>query len=463
MSDTAAAPATDAAPADAAKSGFSPVVMAALLIVGLIATVAFFAGNAFDSGPRLDFDGRAHAASKSAVGFAGAVELLKDVGHPVVVARGPVTSSGSVLIVTPDDGVEGSIFDVPVVQNHDGPVLVVLPKWETMPSGRINWVRKLGLRRDPIDDWLKAPKDPADEDLGGEGAGEPEPVPPPARPDRKALEQVLKKMTPPPVDPNHVSLGHGPSGRHNLSIVSPQGNLPAPLTATGPIESLQTFRYTPGWTPLVVDASGAPVLITSEDEYLYVLSEPDLLNTQGLASIDNARAMVALLDDTFGPDASYVFDVTLHGIERSRSFVRQAFEPPFLAATLCALAAIGLMAWHAFVRFGRAARGERAFASGKRALADNQADLIKMTGREHRMGAPYGGLIRDLAARAVGAPRDLPPEAVDELLDRLGDGGRTSWPLSTLRRDIEQAKDPAELVKTAERLHRWRQEITGEG
>lgn len=441
------------------KGGFSPAVMAAVLIVGLIAFVAFFAGNALDSGPRLDFDGRAHAASKSAVGYAGAVELLEDLGHPVVVARGSTTDSGSVLVITPDGGLPGSVFDLPVVANHYGPVLVVIPKWSTtLDDRRLNWVRKVGLRRLTIDHWLKPP---ADEDAE---ASETEPVREPApEPSRKALEEALRKAAAPqPPDPSRVSLTHGVSGRHSLSVIDEDGAL-SPLAATGPIESLQTFRYTPGWTPLVVDGGGRPVLIEAiEDEGVYVLSDPDLLNTHGLASIDNARAMHALMDWTFGDEASYVFDVTLHGLERSRSFLRQAFEPPFLAATLCALAAVALMGWHAFVRFGRAAREGRAFASGKRALADNQADLIKMTGREHRMGAPYGTVVRDLAARAVGAPRDLKPEALDELLDRLGESGRTSWPLSTLRGDVERAKNPAELVQAAERLHRWKQEITGE-
>lgn len=264
-------------------------------------------------------------------------------------------------------------------------------------------------------------------------------------------------------DPSRISLRHaGGEAGHRLFVKRLDDGGVNALSQTGTIDRFQTFAYSPGWEPLIVDENGRSVLVEAEDEAWFVLAEPDLMNSHGLADIDNARAMTAMLDQVFGPNASYIFDVSMHGLSRSRSFVRQAFEPPFLAATLCALAAVLLIGWHAFVRFGRARQEGRAFAMGKRALADNQADLIKMTGREHRMGEPYANVVREVAARAVGAPRDLSPEALDALMDRLGEGGRTSWPLSTLRDDLSKAKDAAELERAAARLHHWRLEMTRE-
>jgi hypothetical protein len=370
----------------------------------------------------------------------------------VVVARGPVSSADAVLVVTPDGGLAGSVFEEPAVRNHNGPVLVILPKWNTvMHEERFNWVQRAGLRRVPADAWLRIPDE-----------NDPRPPPPEAKGAqdalRKALEELREEQK---ADPTRISLSRDLGGRLDLYVVGPQGQLSL-IARSGTIDAPQTFRYAPGWRPAVVDAEGRPVLIVSEEGPYFALAEPDLVNTQGLASLETARALEAMLDQAFGREASFVFDVSMHGLQRSRSFLRQAFEPPFLAATLCGVAALVLMGWHAFVRFGPAARQDRAFAMGKRALADNQADLIKMTGREHRMGAPYGAVVRDLAARAVGAPRDTTPEALDELLDRLGEGGRTSWPLSTLRRDIEQATDPGELVRAAERLHQWKTEMTRE-
>lgn len=445
---------TDATPRDnATTGGFNPVVMAALLVVGLVATVVFFAGQAFDTGPRTDMDSRAHAASKSAVGYAAAVELLRKTGRPVVVARGATVADDAVLVITLDETVSDTVFDLPVVKNHSGPVLVVLPKWRTTIGERLNWVRKAGLRRPPADAWLKLP------DEEGEAETPQDEEPRNASP-QEAFREAMKAARPAAPDPTKVSVQQGADSRQTLNLA--YGGQRTRIVESGLIERPQTFQYSPGWEPLIVDSADRPLMITAEAWDYYVLAEPDLMNTHGVGNLDNARAMIAMLDETFGPDASYVFDVSMYGLTRSRSFLRQVFEPPFVAATICAIAAVLLMGWHAFFGFGATARQGRAFAMGKRALADNQADLIKMTRREHKMGAPYGDLVRDSVARAVAAPRDLKPEALDELLDRMGEGGRTSWPLSTLRKDIEQAKDTAELVRAAERLHHWKLEMTRE-
>jgi hypothetical protein len=381
-----------------------------------------------------------------------------------MVARGPVTAVGPVLVVTLDSGHVRSVFDEEVVAGHEGPVLVIIPKWETgFNDDRLGWVRKAGVRRAPVEVWLDLRGEESGEEEETDGLPEIRGKSGKAGRDRVAkLKEAIEEARRLQDDPTRMSLAHAPGeARHAIFVRRADGGANR-LADTGVIDRLQTFRHAPGWTPMIVDEAGRPILIAAQDDPYFVLSEPDLMNTHGLASLDNARAMTAMLDQMFGANAAYVFDVSMHGLKRSRSFLRQAFEPPFLAATLCALATALLMGWHAFVRFGRARREGREFALGKRALADNQADLIKMTRREHRMGEPYGTVVRDLAARAVGAPRDLSPEALDALLDRLGEGGRTSWPLSALRRDLAQAKDAGELERAAAKLHHWRLEMTRE-
>ena len=61
---------------------------------------------------------------------------------------------------------------------------------------------------------------------------------------------------------------------------------------------------------------------------------------------------------------------TLAGYERGKGLGKMFFEPPFLAATLCAVAAGVLMGAHALARFGLPRRRGRAFALGARALVD---------------------------------------------------------------------------------------------
>ena len=156
-----------------------------------------------------------------------------------------------------------------------------------------------------------------------------------------------------------------------------------------------------------------------------------------------------------------VFDVTLNGYERGRNLWKLAFTPPFLAATLCALFAGLMMGLHAAVRFGPAQREQRAFGMGKRALADNQAGLIRMAKREHRMAEPYARLVRDRAARAVGAGQVKGEAEMEALLDRLGQR-RTELSIAAMGAEARQVADPAALLRLARRLHQWKLEISRE-
>ena len=156
------------------------------------------------------------------------------------------------------------------------------------------------------------------------------------------------------------------------------------------------------------------------------------------------------------------FDVTLNGFARSRSNLKILLTPPFLPATLCLLAAAMLIIWHAGFRFGAPARPLRELALGKQALADNQAGLIRMARREASMGTRYADLVRTMVARAVGAPRELSGAALDDFLDRRGASGRTEERWSEVRADAARVQNRHDLVEAAQRLHRWRLEMTRE-
>jgi hypothetical protein len=214
---------------------------------------------------------------------------------------------------------------------------------------------------------------------------------------------------------------------------------------------------------LVVDSSGGVVLARAKNSNFYALSDPDLMNTQGIKDIANAKAGVAVLN-TLTPTRPLpvFFDVTLNGLGRSRSLIKLAVEPPFLAATLSAFLAALLVGWAAFNRFGATRRQGRVFALGKRALADNQAGLIRMAKREHRMGGRYVQAVRDLVTRAVGAPRDLDEPALDAFLDRLAANRGVKDTLAELSRDAAAAKSSSEITAVAHRLYRWRLGTTGE-
>jgi hypothetical protein len=231
--------------------------------------------------------------------------------------------------------------------------------------------------------------------------------------------------------------------------------------AEGPVDRLQTL-LPKGWRSILIDRSGATVLARDPARPVFLLTDPDLLNTQGLRNLDTLESALTLLRILRAGDGPIIFDVRLNGLGRERSVMRLLFEPPFLAVTLCLAAAAGLAGFQAACRFGPIQRAPRAIALGKRALVDNSAALIRMAGREPHMGGRYALLVRDLAARAVGAPRDLSGAALVAFLDRLGEQRGAIGRLSDLSDQARLASNRDKLTAAARELFIWRLEMTRE-
>jgi hypothetical protein len=112
----------------------------------------------------------------------------------------------------------------------------------------------------------------------------------------------------------------------------------------------------------------------------------------------------------------------------SRNLLRAMFEPPFLAMTLALLVRPLLAGLYGVGRFGPARRPVRAIPFGKAALVENSAGLVRLAGREVRLGAAYADLVRDEAARAGAAPPHLQGEALEAYLDRRAAARRRDQP-----------------------------------
>lgn len=403
------------APARAEPGVFRPMVVLLLLLAGVFSFSAYAVLSAYAPDLKGGDDGGPNALSRSAVGFAGMVRLLRADNVPVLISREPAgrrDPNWGLLVLTPPDTAKPS--DI-VAFTEAGPTLVVLPKWEVAPHPlNPGWVRSLGLL------------DPAD------------------------MKALL-------------------AGRVAATLARRSGKAPARLTMaedpgrppllTGPIEQLQTLAA-PGMVTMLSDPSGAPVLLRTRDARLYILSDPDLLNTHGMRDLATARVGADVLLSIRRGGGPVVFDVTLDGYKRSPSLLKLAFEPPFLGATLCLVGAALLMALHAASRFGAPARTGRALALGKSALADTSAGLIRMARREPRMAGRYLELSRNAVAKALGATR-LSGAELDAYIDRLGERAGAGR-LSALAEQAAAVRDRDSLARFAQRLYQWRLEMTRE-
>jgi len=229
-----------------------------------------------------------------------------------------------------------------------------------------------------------------------------------------------------------------------------------PHQRPGRIDSLRTISGK-GWTPLIVDERGQAVLVQStKSPSIWVLADPDLLNNQGLGDRDTARLAWTILDVARGGDRPIQFDVTLNGYARGRTLGRMFLEPPYLAATLCAVAAAMLMGFHALARFGQPRRRGRAFALGARALVDNSADLVRMARKEHELAPAYAALIQALVARSAGGHQQQ-QGWLDDLAARRGAAAP-----GALAAEAETTKTRDDLLSIAKKLYEWRGEMTRE-
>ncbi|WP_292066958.1 hypothetical protein [Brevundimonas sp. UBA7664] len=409
---------TDATLSDApgkARHPFRPGMVLALVLVAVFSLSALGALSAYAPEISNGDDGRGHALSRSAIGYGGLVKLLKGMDRPALLSRGPLRGGArdGLLILTPPMGREEEAFET--LRWEAGSVLVVLPKWQVTPElTRKGWVREAGTLS-PANTLSVLPEDVREGLVLSEGAA----------------------VTAPRL------LGGG--GR---------------LIATGaPVQGLRTLSG-PGWTPVIMDGAGRALVLTHDDSGLYVLADPDLLNTRDMDQPAKARAALALLETLGPPDQAIAFDLSLHGFTRPRSVLRLLLEPPLLGFTLCLLFAAALVGWQAMVRFRPHRHARRAVALGKKALADNTAALVRLARREHGMARPYADLVRAQAARAVAAPSSLSQDETTALLDRLARRQGSATTFADLSAQADRARNAGDLMSVARSLMRWKLEMT---
>ena len=396
--------------------GFRGRAILALVLVSLLAFCAFAVLGAYAPSLRGRMNPGTHALSGSAVGFRGATILLRGLGREVAINRGrfnPEHLKTVVLVQTP-----GPATGASALRDHPEALrtLIVLPKWQVqvnpLQPGTVSKAGVLGAG-----DWPSA-----------------------TLRDFSAKTQVVQD-----------------GGRGRTTLLGAGGMFKkGTALPTGPIDQLQTASG-PGWTPVLTDAAGRGVLLHCQEKpYIYLLTEPDLLNNQGLASLDNARVGMTILGALQG-EGGALFDVTLNGLKVQPSLARLMLEPPWLAATLCLLAAAVLMGARALARFGAPMRQGRQIALGGAALVDNSAGLIRLARKEPEMAPDYLlGLIAEIG-RDVGANPTLDPAWLERLARRRG----LSEP-AELADEAARARTRDHLMAFAARAHGWRREMTGD-
>lgn len=408
---------------NSSRSAFSPTTMLALILVSFVCVTGLVLLSSMEPELRSGNDGRAHALSKSSVGYSAIVSLTRVLRHPVSLARRQLEQEESrpTLILTPPSSTDA---DQLLDYNYTvAPIVLMLPKWQAeQDPQKPGWVKLVGV------------------------------VP----------TELVKDLIPEEWQGSAFEMKES-NGTRNVALryQSFVRNQAADLGASKPIKYLRTISGS-NWFTIVPGPDGGAVIAKHKDLNLYVVSDPDLFNNAGLADLNQARLLGYFLEDIGVGERAVAFDLTFNGFQRQPSISRLALEPPLLGATLCVLLAGILIAFQAATRFLPPRPEARALSLGKRALADNTAALIRMGKREPRMAIPYAMLIRRQVMKAMGIAQNEDTAALHETLDRAGALRNSQTRFSDLFANAGSVATISQLIKVVEDLHQWKQEMTRE-
>ena len=401
---------------------FSPVAVLTLIIVGVFAFAAYVVLSAYAPVLRDGDDGGAHALSKSATGYAALTRLLRERGQPTVIQRSLLNewTDGIIVYTPPSFATFEALHSLDPYQT----TAVILPKWRTGSDPlRKGWVRKRGV----IDD--------KEFTLS---VGE-----------REFLINIGRRE-----EQKHIFLKAGDAFGGAVA----GGRSTGPL---GSIDRLQFFEPDEMIEPILVADENTIVVGKVKDEPIYLISDPDFFNTHGVSDLNRAKLATAFLEhaNAGGP---IFFDVTLHGIERSRNIIRLALQPPLLAVSICIMFSTIMLALKSSARFGPAHAEAATHEFGKAALADNSAALMRMAGREAEFAPRYAEVIKRLIGRAIGAPRFLSARDLDQFIERVVAAKAEKTSFSALVQKSQSVSNREDLVSVAHQLFKVKKEISSE-
>jgi len=426
--------------ADASRRTFTPRAVRWIVGVGIVSLLLTLLLSVLaKSGEPERSTAEANAFSYSAVGHRAFVALLERVGVDVTVSRYRSAERASrerpLLVLEPhaDDQLAELEDLVRGARNRGAPIVVALPKWEVTDTVHDRgWANRIELlspyRVDETIDVVTKALAGADSPLyfGSFSV---------ARGDREAGTVSVQGRS------TGWRLGLEP-----YQLLGDDDDLVPIVTVDGIVEGSRT---------LLAKVSGSEV---------YLLSDPDLVNTMGLGLADHAHLAVAIVDEVLGVD-EVVVDEIAHGFERAETIWQELMGFPLILVTLHVAGLLALALWAAMARFGKPEARPPRVPSGKQTLLDNTATLLAL-GHHAGYGAKrYLETTLRLLARAYGLPAEASEEARLEQLATIAArrGGRTD--LRALAREVAGLADRGGLREEhrarelARRIYDFRKEL----
>ncbi|WP_336987283.1 DUF4350 domain-containing protein [Altererythrobacter aquiaggeris] len=422
---------------------FNPRTVLVMLVFGaavFFAMLYFIGAGLTGNTPN---DGGGHGGGRGLNGYYAMAEYLEAEGHDVSRSRSrSAHDDGALLVLTPPHSADaGQLAQIIGDRRYVGPTILVLPKWQAVAIPRQaqagtatkeGWVQIIGAQ---VPRWAEGISATAPLDLqisrvesrtwtapGREGAlPDPETIQTMSSGAIAAIARDAKGQT---------LAGYLDDGDYPSLGDMAGGGRPAARPERGP--DRKTGKSYHDIYPLVI------------------IAEPDLVNNWGFTGQANAAFVHALVDAAMDDaDLPVVFDMTLSGLGTQKNLLTLAFEPPFLAATICLMIALIAVGWRSFRRFGPPLAEGPAIAFGKHQLVTNAAAIIRKTGRYHLLGPPYAVLVAGRIAAALGMKHTVD----DAALDRALAGRIKNAPsFADNARILRTSRNPGELLRASQAL-----------
>ncbi len=404
------------------SSPFRGRTLAILIGTGVVSLVVALILAAFADDFSTPSSDRPDGYSPSMNGHRALVEILQQLGVPVVVSRHASASKakrGVLVIAEPqldpeDDDAARKLRGMARAATH---VLVVLPRYTGTPDPeRPGWIAD----RTELS--------------------------------TAAAERVLEAL--------EIDESVGRIDGASLEVADDKVSQPAP----GDLQVISDGHVQP-----LVWAAGdrGTVLATAEldaDTRVWILADPGPVDNSGLRDRANLHFIVELLD-LIRRGGPVVFDETMHGFEEQPSLWKALFRFPLVLVTLHLIVCGVLLLWAAVGRFGPARTAPPPLPSGKDFLIRNTAALLHFGGHDAPALRRYLGTAIHHVRHDLHAPRELDPAALRVWLERVRADRRGTISLFELEREVwdvtsQPREQPKRIVDLAARIHRWRTEMT---
>lgn len=421
---------------------FNRVTMMIIIIIGFAAFVGLLFGLGAGNQLANSQNGQAHGASNSYVGYKALANLISASGVKVQYSRNPTGNDNSgLLVITPNPYTDAEkLAEVVHNRSYTGPTLIILPKWNATqnPLLKKGWVAK----GSPIEaeTGVALLADLADVEIT---VDEDRKIPPSSRSTSAISAAIKTPNAPVTMAGDYIrTIVKDPKSGDALVGYIDDGGVYAQLDLLDPSQISEEDEIDEDYYPIVI------------------VADADLLNNGGMANKKTAQHALELIQATSaGADEVVTFDLTFNGLGASQNLLTLAFQPPFLSATLCLIAAALAAAWMAFNRFGPPLREHRSINYGKSALVHNSAGFINRMQRQYLVAEPYAEMIRNAAIKEAGIAANLDDAEQNDDLDNLGEV--EGYRFSSLYHALNRAQNSREVADRAAALLHWKKEKIG--